>query len=421
MINEYVTEAMHRYPVFSDAIRFLYGNDLIARGYVDVSECIENRGIGKSELSAKLKEQNSELSCILEKRDPKNFTEMVELISPVADLAISTREEALAIARLLIVSFPMQTFERAEVVKGWLQDLIYGYKITENEVRIEHSIAYLPDRISLKTIDSIQKYIEVLAELNSQGKEKFYRGHGSTSYSLYPSVFRRENWLQSEKNMCAELRINCVTEFSAMRTGLDILAEMQHYGLPTRLLDVTTNPLVALYFACEDKKPQCGEVIVFNVDRSDIKYPQSDTVSILSHLTEFSFKEQLEFLEGNDLDKLASAVAYEKAGFSNKIRTETVENLCVVLPDKKNRRLEAQDGAFIICGLLKSRYQNLFSVQRENEIENLRMRRNDGKKYVYLVSNKAAILQGLEQLGISKKRIYPEIDDVADYIKSKYM
>lgn len=64
----------------------------------------------------------------------------------------------------------------------------------------------------------------------------------------------------------------------------DHLVEMQHYGLPTRLLDVTQNPLVALYFACIDSPKSQGEFIVFNVRHEKVKYPKSDTVSILASL-----------------------------------------------------------------------------------------------------------------------------------------
>lgn len=56
-------------------------------------------------------------------------------------------------------------------------------------------------------------------------------------------------------------------EFQGMNSILDKLVEMQHYNLPTRLLDVSSNALVALLFACQDFESD-GEVIIFKEKRN---------------------------------------------------------------------------------------------------------------------------------------------------------
>ena len=66
---------------------------------------------------------------------------------------------------------------------------------------------------------------------------------------------RSNSWLLHENDMYNELRMDCANDFTNCRTHLDYLVEMQHYGLPTRLLDVTKNPLGCLCLIVKEKRP----------------------------------------------------------------------------------------------------------------------------------------------------------------------
>lgn len=81
--------------------------------------------------------------------------------------------------------------------------------------------------------------------------EVFYRGHADKSWDLTPSIFRSDKGIENEHFLFRDMVAHVPRDFSECKSALDYLVQMQHYGLPTRLLDVTANPLVALYFACQ--------------------------------------------------------------------------------------------------------------------------------------------------------------------------
>lgn len=101
-------------------------------------------------------------------------------------------------------------------------------------------------------ISSVSEFIDKIVQRDKEaGTETFYRGHADKDWDLLPSIFRTPNGVEKEHLLFRDMVAHEPQSFSECKSALDYLVQMQHYGLPTRLLDMTTNPLVALYFACE--------------------------------------------------------------------------------------------------------------------------------------------------------------------------
>lgn len=152
-----------------------------------------------------------------------------------------------------------------------------------------------------------EKNTEEINGNKSNDIEFFYRGHTKQSYKLQPLLYRTLNQKEtSEKDIFSYIMTKHSNEFIGMKP-LEVLAKMQHLGVATRLLDVTKNPLVGLFFSVDGLKPsekesiadtaikessnnnennnlENAELIIFNCPSRDIKSYYSDTIKLLSCL-----------------------------------------------------------------------------------------------------------------------------------------
>jgi hypothetical protein len=284
------------------------------------------------------------------------------------------------------------------------------------------------ERTQLEPVGSIRvgSVRTFLTEMERFEPEKgftyFFRGHSRFSHLLVPSIYRDPIWIANEDILFKELVLRCPNDFSGQESTFQALVKMQHYSLPTRLLDITANPLVALYFACESERSpsESGEVVVFRIPTSKIKYFDSDTVSVLANISRRPSNFELPaagmelnaFNDHNQIRFLLHEVKREKPYFEPSILREHLESVVCVKPKLDNARVIKQDGAFLLFGI----------DGRKIEPASVPLGYLAGAPKRLLVDplKKAFIRKQLESLGLTQATIFPEIDKVAEFIKRNY-
>ncbi|MBY3597877.1 FRG domain-containing protein [Rhizobium bangladeshense] len=273
-------------------------------------------------------------------------------------------------------------------------------------------------------IHSVEEFVAFIAENSNPWTETVYRGQENQAWGTVASIFRQKgNYLPYEHDMARDLMAYHPQEFQQDATMFDRLVRMQHYGLPTRLVDVTLNPLVALYFACEnhkvDGRETDGSVIAYHVPGDRSRYYDSNTVALLANLANLSdeYKKQLrnsadsDFEIFNDTDaarRLVRFVRHEKPHFENSINAQDLFRPLYVRPRLSNKRIIAQSGAFIIYGLPTASSGKRYERTIKQLIVNIP------------AENKGSIRDQLNRFAINANTLFPEIDKAASVIKAKY-
>jgi hypothetical protein len=265
-----------------------------------------------------------------------------------------------------------------------------------------------------QTISSLEGFIRKIRAVTPAADEVLlYRGHSDRRrFQLLPSVLREPKFRDAEETILRELVASHPAEFSDDSSTLERLARVQHYSLPTRLLDATWNPLVALYFAAKDHEGTTGEVIVFRIKKHHVKFFDSDAVSCIANLAHLKVAEKAaidfalvgaDFNRQSPIDRLLQFIRVEKPHFRAEIDPAHLQTVLCVKPKKNNPRLLAQSGAFLVFGLTDS-----LDTKPVAGITIARIQIN-GKK-------KKGIVAELDRVGINESTMFPEIEKAAQYI-----
>ena len=303
--------------------------------------------------------------------------------------------------------------------------------LVEEDNGYKKYIADSEEKLKIKFASLIEKG-NGMRDLDLSPFAVFYRGISDASYNPIPSVYRNNNF-QYENKFINEIRVSN-PDFVNGKTFIDELSALQHYGCPTRLLDLTSNPLVALYFACEDvlrSNAIADGCVEFYLAKEDaILHSNSDKVLILTAISHLSKrdKDQLVTICDSEIkakgfsaarldSKLALKSSVKKlyqeiqrvASFDKNIRCIDLLQSFYIQPAFNNLRIRAQNGLFLLNGLCQNAKE--CSSRNENKIF---------AKITIPYSAKRNIIDELDRISINSRVLFPEIENTIDYLKRKY-
>ena len=275
---------------------------------------------------------------------------------------------------------------------------------------------------------AIEKILDFITELQKISKlndyEYYYRGHSDKDYELKPSIYRRR-FIRNEDKFFKEIILRTPNDFINEKTALEKLVKMQHYGIPTRILDITTNPLVALYFACNElTEKKDGEVLVFKIPKTDIKFYDSDTVSMLANISKRPYEFEIDSLDKStreafnneeQIHYLLHEIHEEKPQFLSVMNHQDFARVVAVKVKLNNNRILKQNGAFLIFGINGSKKSP--AKIPSDWILNLEVK---GIDLSIDMRYKKQLLDDLDALGINESTLFPEIENQAKYLKRQF-
>lgn len=231
-------------------------------------------------------------------------------------------------------------------------------------------------------------------------KEKFngqvwWRGQRCANWALDPSVYRRDVGYKYEQNIIVRFQQRAPVRHHKV-PGLDEkhnwLFLMQHYRLPTRLLDWTESPLIGCYFST--KSGECRD------EESKVLESTDGALYALSPylLNEDQIGDHSLLMPEHD-----PCLKLVNRAFSSDVDDESY--IVAVRPSEEDIRIMVQLSVFTIHG----------SDLSINELEN---HEDFTIKFIVPSEEKKIVQEDLKRLGIRESNIFPDLEHLAKEVSN---